>query len=99
MKTNSFEAKRTKLLADVKGETFAEITENAPEEFRERLDSQHRELSAIVFKIKEINDTANILVSERLKKIQRKTAELDVYNGKGILKREHASSAAISKNV
>lgn len=99
MKTNSLEGKREKLLKDIEWKTFAEIAENAPEEFREKLMSQHEELSALIFKIKEINDAANIIVSERLKKIQRRTAELDVYDGKGSVRREHASRAAISKNV
>ena len=99
MKTNSYEAKRLKLLEGVSGTSFAEIAENAPEEYRQRLSDQHRELSELVFKIKELNDMANIIVSERLKKIQNKTAELDVYDGRGSLKREHASRAAISKNV
>lgn len=99
MKTNVFETKREKLLEDVKGETFAEIAENAPEEFREKLSAQHEELSAIVFRIKEINDTANIIVSERLKKIRRRTAELDVYNEKGVVKHGRLSTSAISRNV
>ena len=99
MKTNSYETKRLKLLEGVSGTTFAEIAENAPEEYRQRLSDQHRELSELVFKIKELNDMANIIVSERLRKIQNKTAELDVYDGRGSLRREHASRAAISKNV
>ena len=99
MKTNSYESKRLKLLEGVEGKNFAEIAENAPEQYRQRLTDQHRELSEVVFKIKELNDMANIIISERLKKIQKKTAELDVYDGKGTLKREHASKAAISKNV
>lgn len=99
MKTNSLEGKRERLLKDVKGKTFAELAENAPEEHKEKLSAQHEELSYLIFKIKEINDTANIIVSGRLKKIQRRTAELDVYDGKGSVRREHASKAAISKNV
>ncbi len=99
MKTNSYETKRLKVLEGTTGSTFAEIAENAPEEFREKLTVQHRELSEIVFRIKELNDAANITVTERLKKIQRRTAELDVYDGKGAVKREHASRLAISKNV
>lgn len=99
MKTNSLEGKRERLLEDTEWKTFAEIAENAPEEFREILTKQHEELSALIYKIKEINDAANIIVSERLKKIQRRTAELDVYDGKGSVRREHASRAAISKNV
>ena len=98
MKTNAYETKRVKLLEGMTG-TFAEIAANAPEEYGKRLTVQHKELSEIVFRIKELNDTANITVTERLKKIQRKTAELDVYDGKGTLKREHASRLAISKNV
>ena len=99
MKTNSYETKRVKLLEGVTGSTFAEIAENAPEEFRGRLTTQHKELSEIIFRIKELNDAANITVTERLKKIERRTAELDVYDGKGTVKREHASRLAISKNV
>ena len=99
MKTNSYETKRIKLLEGTVGSSFAEIAENAPAEYRSRLSDQHRELSELVFKIKEINDNANIIVSERLKKIQRRTTELDVYDGKGSVKREHASKAAIFKNV
>ncbi len=98
MKTNSLENKRDKLLggSDV---TFASIVENSPAEFSPRLEEQHRELSALIYKIKEINDTANAIVSERLKKIQRHTAELDVYDGKGSVRHEHAVRAAITKNV
>ena len=99
MKTNSYESKRTKLLEGMEDVSFANLAENAPQEYRDRLSNQHRELSRLVFKIKELNDTANIVISERLKKIQKKTAELDVYDGRGSLKREHASKAAISKNV
>ncbi len=98
MKTNAYETKRVKLLEGMTG-TFAEIAANAPSEYSGRLTEQHKELSEIVFRIKELNDAANITVTERLKKIQRKTAELDVYDGKGTLKREHASRLAISKNV
>lgn len=98
MKTNSLEAKRIKLV-EGSGKTFAELTEGAPEEFRERLSKQHDELSSLVYKIKDLNDSANTVVSNRLKRIQNMTAELDVYDGKGALKREHATKAAIFKNV
>lgn len=99
MKTNSMENKREKLLADVSGKTFDELAADAPPEFSERLAEQHRDLSALIFKIKEINDTANAIVSERLKKIREKTAELDVYDGKGSVRHENAAKIAISKNV
>lgn len=98
MKTNSLEGKRIKLLDGV-GSTFAEITENAPEEYKGRLSEQHDRLSFLIYKIKEINDSANAIVSERLRRIQARTSELDVYDGKGAVRREHASGAAISKNV
>ncbi|MCH5349398.1 MAG: flagellar export chaperone FlgN, partial [Oscillospiraceae bacterium] len=49
MKTNSLEAKRIKLV-EGSGKTFAELTEGAPEEFRERLSKQHDELSSLVYK-------------------------------------------------
>lgn len=99
MKTNSYESKRLKLLAETNGASFSEITDAAPEEFRGKLEEQHRELSELVFKIKEINDTAGLIISERLRKIRSRTSELDVYDGRGALRRETPSAVAISKNV
>ncbi len=99
MKTNSLETKRMKLLEGIQGKTFDEVIAAAPQEYKERLSKQREEFSALVFRIKEINDAANVIVSERLKKIQRRTAELDVYDGKGSVRHEHAAKTAISKNV
>ena len=76
-----------------------ELAEKAPEEYRQKLTDQHERLSFLIYKIKEINDKANIIVSERLRKIQAMTSELDVYNDKGMVRREHAAGSAISKNV
>lgn len=98
MKTNTFEARRLKLVEGC-GNTFDELIDGAPAEHKERLRSQHKELSDMIYKIKELNDNAGVIVSERLKKIQQRTAELDVYDGKGALKREHATKAAIFRNV
>lgn len=98
MKTNSMEARRIKLVAGC-GNTFDELIDGAPEEHKDKLKSQHEELSELIYKIKELNDNAGMIVSERLKKIQKRTAELDVYDGKGALKREHATKSAIFRNV
>ena len=99
MKTNSMESKRMKLLEGVEGSTFNEVIDKAPAEFKKKLSDQHEELSSLIYKIKELNDIASGIVSKRLKYIQNKTEELNVYDGKGTLKREHASKAAIFKNV
>lgn len=99
MKTNVMESRRLKLVEGAPGDTFAELAEKAPEEYRDRLKAQHSELSDLIYKIKDINDAAGAVVSSRLKKIQRRTEELNVYDGKGSVKREHASKIAISKNV
>ncbi len=98
MKTNTLESRRIKLVEGC-GDTFGDLVNGAPDEFREKLANQHKELSEIIYKIKEINDNAGVIVSERLKKIQKRTAELDVYDGRGALKREHATKSAISRNV
>lgn len=98
MKTNTLEARRLKLVEGC-GDSFGELIDGAPPEHKERLKSQHKELSEIIYKIKELNDNAGIIVAERLKRIQKRTAELDVYDGKGALKREHATKAAIFRNV
>lgn len=98
MKTNSMEARRIKLVEGC-GNTFDDLVNGAPPEHRDKLKSQHEELSEIIYKIKELNDGVGVIVSERLKRIQQRTAELDVYDGKGSLKREHATRSAISRNV
>lgn len=98
MKTNTFEARRLKLVEGC-GDSFGELIDGAPAEHKEKLKSQHKELSEIIYKIKELNDNAGAIVTERLKRIQQRTAELDVYDGKGALKREHATKTAIFRNV
>lgn len=99
MKTNSLENKRIKLLGEDKDLTFKEIINKAPISCKKRLQDQYDELSASVSKIKELNDMADIIISGRLHRVERKTAELDTYNDKGSLKTEHALKASISKNV
>lgn len=99
MKTNTYETKRLKLMGEKSGESFSQLAENAPKEFRDRLTAQHKEMSELVFNIKELNDMANDIVTERLRKINSRAAELDVYDGKGSVKRESAVKAAISKNA
>lgn len=81
MKSNSLEARRIKLLGGEK--TFAELISDAPDEYKVQLDERYRALSEMIFKIKELNDTANIIVSERLKKIRARTTGLDTYDGHG----------------
>ncbi len=92
MKTNAFEQKRIMVLGEHSGMTFAEIAENAPDEYRRKLTKQHKDLADTVYRMKELNDSASVIVSERLKRIQRRTAELDTYNGRGDVRREHAST-------
>jgi len=99
MKTNSYEGKRVKLLNDNAELTFENLIEDSPERFKKRLEEQHRKMTEMIFKIKEINDHANIIVTTRLKNIQKRTAELDTYNGKGALNRKSATRTAISRNV
>lgn len=99
MKANSLESKRLKLLEDDKDLTFREIIEKAPISCKKRLEEQYSELSSYVLKIKELNDLANVIISGRLKRVERRTAELDTYNGKGSVKTEHASKAVIMNKV
>lgn len=99
MKSNSMEKKRIEILGDDKDLTFREIIEKAPISCKKRLEGQYEELSACVMKIKELNDLANVIITGRLKRVERKTAELDTYDGKGGLKTEHATRSAIMNKV
>lgn len=98
MKSNTLETQRVKLL-DGSPKSFASIIEEAPAEYKSRLEKQYRSLSEMVYKIKEINDTANIIVSERLKRIRSGTRELDTYNGKGDVRTESSAGSTIFTNA
>lgn len=99
MKINSMENKRIKILGDSSNLNFREIIESAPISCKKRLQNQYDELSTAVNKIKELNDMANIIISGRLKRVERKTVELDTYNETGNVKTSYATKMAISKNV
>lgn len=99
MKSNSMEKKRIEILGEDKDLTFKEIIEKAPLSCKKRLEGQYEELSACVMKIKELNDLANIIITGRLKRVERRTAELDTYDGKGGVKTEHVTRSAIMNKV
>ncbi|WP_432649551.1 flagellar export chaperone FlgN [Huintestinicola sp.] len=99
MKSNSLEKQRLALLGDNSSKTFEQIVSEAPEEYKSRLDEQRTSLSEMVYKIKEINDTANIIVSERLKKIRSTVGELDTYNDRGAVKKESTAGSTILTNA
>lgn len=99
MKSNSLEKQRLALLGDNNTKTFEQIVSEAPAEFKSRLDEQRISLSEMIYKIKELNDTANIIVSERLKKIRSTVGELDTYNGRGAVKKESAAGSTILTNA
>lgn len=99
MKSNSMEKKRIEILGEDKDLTFKEIIEKAPISCKKRLEGQYEELSACVMKIKELNDLANVIITGRLKRVERMTAELDTYDGKGGVKTEHATRSAIMNKV
>lgn len=97
MKTNSLEAERIKLLEGT-AESFDQLAQNAPASCKGRLVEQHRSFREYVLKIKEINDTVNIIVSSRLKKSER--SSLDTYDGHGRRSSEGSAPAAtVNKNI
>ncbi len=97
MKSGSLEKRRIGITGD--NVTFADIVEGAPDEYRAALDERYRALSEMVLKIKEINDTASIIVAERLKKIRMRNGGLDTYNGHGDVKKENAINTTMSTNA
>ena len=97
MKSNTLESARVKLLGGSK--TFSQLISEAPEEYKAPLEERYKALSEMVYKIKEINDTANIIVTERLKKIRVRVGELDTYNGKGSVRKESAVNSTMLTNA
>lgn len=98
MKSNTLESRRIKLLGGT-SKTFADIIAEAPEEYKKPLEERYKALSEMVYKLKEINDTANIIVSERLKKIRSRTGELDTYDGRGEVRKESAAGSSMITNA
>ena len=98
MKTNSLE-KTYRYSGDEAGKTFQELIDSAPKWYQYRLNDKYNQLSEIVLKIKEINDTANVIVSERLNKIQKKVGELDTYDERGTVSKEKISHSALLKSI
>lgn len=83
MKSNSLETKRAKLLgSENAGKTFRELADSAPDEYKKRLKELYQELCSLISRIKELNDTAAVIINSRLKRISTKT-DVDTYNGNG----------------
>ncbi len=99
MKSNVLEEERIKMLGKSSSKTFKDIIADAPSEYKARLEEQYKALSEMVYKIKEINDTANIIVTERLKKIRSKAGSFDTYDGKGSVVKENAGGPSIITNA
>lgn len=99
MKSNSLEKQRLALLGKDNDKTFEQIVSDAPEEYKARLDEQRISLSEMIYKIKELNDTANIIVSERLKKIRSAVGELETYNGSGTVQKGSVTGSKILNNA
>ena len=99
MRTDTLEKKRLELMEDNKERTFADIIAEAPVSCKARLEEQYKELAEYVGKIKELNDLANIIITGRLRRVEKKTAELNTYDDKGGVKTEYAAKASISQNV
>lgn len=100
MQTNAYEAKRLNLLGDDKTLTFDQLIDKAPASCKQRLEQQHEELSNLVLKIKDINDTINVVINGRLKHIEKKSSVPGTYDDKGSVKApEHSAAPSVSKNI
>ncbi len=83
MKSNALENKRAEILGRAySSKTFKDIIDEAPLNYKKRLNDQYSELCRLVGRIKEINDAAAVIINSRLKRMGGKH-ELDTYDGKG----------------
>ncbi|MDR0991881.1 MAG: flagellar protein FlgN [Ruminococcus sp.] len=87
MKTNNFEQRRISLFGADKD--FKGIIAAAPESYREGLTEEYNVMREIIMNIKELNDITAVTVAERLKKIQRRTGDFDLYTDRGKVRPEH----------
>lgn len=85
MKTNSLEAKRFELLrGGHEKETFRELIDGAPPEYKNELSDQYKELCNLIFQIKKINDNAHEIVRKRLSVMENaENSSTDTYNKTG----------------
>lgn len=84
MKTNAFETKRLRILSGTNGQnkTFSNIIDEAPDDKKEALRAEFKELSRLVLEIKKVNDNVRLIVTERMKRFET-PAESDTYNVNG----------------
>ncbi len=83
MKSNSLETKRAKLLGEENSfKTFKDIIDEAPDVYKDKLNSLYEELVWLIGIIKEINDISSVIINKRLAVMGREH-ELDTYDGKG----------------
>ena len=84
MKTNAFETKRLRILSGTNGQnkTFSNIIDEAPDDKKEALRAEFKELSRLVLEIKKVNDNVRLIVAERMKRFET-PSESDTYNVNG----------------
>ncbi len=84
MQSESLENKRLKLfdslgIADM---TYKNIAENSPDEFRNKIEEDAKEFTALVLEIQKINKGIETIISEKFKSMGR-DEEATAYTGKG----------------
>ncbi len=84
MKTNAFETKRLRILSGANGQnkTFSTIIDEAPDDKKDALRAEFKELSRLVLEIKKVNDNVRLIVAERMKRFET-PSESDTYNVNG----------------
>jgi RNase H-fold protein (predicted Holliday junction resolvase) len=87
MKTNNFEQRRMQTFGSDKD--FKGIIAAAPKEYQGGLTEQYNIMREIIMNIKELSDLTAVTVAERLKKIQRRTGDFDLYTDRGKARPEH----------
>ena len=100
MKTNAFETKRLKILSGVGGQNkrFSDIIDEAPEDKKDALRAEFKELSRLVLEIKKVNDNVRLIVTERMKKFET-PSESDTYNVNGGKNHSEGAVHTMAKSV
>lgn len=96
MKTNTLETRREKLLG--KGVSIASVSASAPEDVKPEIDSRHKRIKDAVFRIKELNDTAALVINERRKKLRAMETVSTTYDGRGEV-RNDIHNSTLSTNA
>lgn len=101
MKTNALENRRLELLTpENRNKSLSQIIESAPAEYKSALEARQRDLSQVIFQIKNVNTNAQEIVAKRLEMLEHiGGTSAETYNKSGVKSRAAQGTMTLNKDI